>query len=91
MVAGTRPAHPRGVAATRGDRSNAVELLTPAVDDFESLEMRLHAAAARRRLGQLVGGDEGRTLVAQADSWMTGQGIRNPTRMAAMIAPWLRD
>ena len=80
-----------GVAATRGDRSKAVELLTPAVDDFESLEMRLHAAAARRRLGQLVGGDGGRAMVAQADSWMTGQGIRNPARMTAMIAPWHRD
>ena len=49
--------------------------------------MGLFAAAARRRLGGLLGGDEGRALIAQADAWMAGQEIRNPARMAACIAP----
>ena len=49
--------------------------------------MPLYAAVARRRLGALLGGDAGRDLVAQADSWMAGQGIVNPSRMTALFAP----
>jgi len=49
--------------------------------------MFLYAAATRRRLGGLVGGDEGGRLVEQADAWMTEQGIYNPTRMTALYAP----
>ena len=50
-------------------------------------DMALHAACARRRLGELTGGDEGRTLIAAANEWMRGQEIKNPERMAAVIAP----
>ena len=49
--------------------------------------MGIYAALARRHLGKLVGGDEGHTLIARADDWMTGQGIKNPARMAAGITP----
>jgi hypothetical protein len=49
--------------------------------------MGLYAAAARRCLGLMVGGDEGRDLVAVADAWMAAQTIRNPERMTAMLAP----
>ena len=49
--------------------------------------MGVYAAAARRHLGNLVGGDEGRDLIARADAWMIGQGITNPARMAAGITP----
>ena len=58
---------------------------------FEACDMRLFAAAARRCLGQLVGGSEGRTLMACADTWMAGQGIRNPARMTALYAPGFPD
>ena len=49
--------------------------------------MGITAAAARRHLGNLVGGDEGRALIARADAWLIGQGITNPARMAAGITP----
>jgi hypothetical protein len=49
--------------------------------------MRLNAAAARWRLGQLVGGLEGLELVLAANRWMSGQQIRVPARMAATYAP----
>ena len=52
--------------------------------------MRLHAAAARRRLGGLIGGEAGRALVAEADAWMAGQ-VRNPPRTTAMLAPGFAD
>jgi hypothetical protein len=49
--------------------------------------MALHAATARRRRGELVGGDAGRDLVGAADAWMAGQSIKAPQRMAAVLAP----
>ena len=58
-----------------------------AVDAFDDISMGVYAAAARRQLGKLVGGDEGRDLIARADAWMIEQGISNPARMAAGITP----
>ncbi len=47
--------------------------------------MRLCSASARRRLGELIGGDRGQAEIARADQWMTDQKIQNPARMASMI------
>jgi hypothetical protein len=38
-------------------------------------------------LGQLTGGDEGRTLVQRADDVMRAQGIPKPDRVTAVLAP----
>jgi hypothetical protein len=54
---------------------------------FRNADMHLFAAAARRRRGLLEGGDEGRTLIQEADAWMHAQEIRNPERMMSMLAP----
>jgi hypothetical protein len=45
------------------------------------------AAVSRRRLGELLGGESGRAIVADADSWMADQQIVNPIRTTAMYAP----
>ncbi len=79
-----------GVASGRGDEASARELLGRAIENLEMISMHSYAAAARWRLGELLGGQEGRALVDQADSWMRSQGIRNPARMAAMHAPGFR-
>jgi hypothetical protein len=79
-----------GAASVRGD-AGARALLTDAVAAFDSVDMGLYAAAARRRLGGLLGGNEGRALIQQADAWMTAQAIRNPARMAASAAPGFPD
>jgi hypothetical protein len=76
-----------GVAAARGRTDAAVQWLESAEAGFGAADMALHAAAARRRRGELVGGDAGGSLVASADGWMAGQGIRRPERMTAMLAP----
>ena len=75
------------VAVGRGRRAAAIEHLKAAAIGYEAVRMDLNAAVARRRLGQVVGGAEGRDLIAAADAWMTGQGIRFPARFATMIAP----
>jgi len=76
-----------GVAGTCGNTGRATKLLAEAAARFEAVDMPLYAAAAHRRLGQLLGGDEGRSLVAKADAWMRGQNIKNPARMGAIFAP----
>ena len=76
-----------GVAGLGDDHARAAELCAVALAGFEAAQMHLYAAAARRRLGQLVGGAEGRQLVAQADAWMTEQRIKRPDRMTDMLAP----
>jgi tetratricopeptide (TPR) repeat protein len=76
-----------GVAATRGRGKDAVGLLESAEAGLAAADMALHAAVARRRRGELLAGDTGYALVETADAWMRGQGIRNPARMASMLAP----
>ncbi len=49
--------------------------------------MALYAAAARRCLGGLLGGNEGRELADGADAWMRTEMIKDPARMTAMLAP----
>ena len=80
-----------GVAALRGDAEGAARRCAAAAHGFDGADMALYAAATRRRHGRLVGGDEGRTLVAAADAWMTGQKIKNPARWTAMLAPGFPD
>jgi tetratricopeptide (TPR) repeat protein len=76
-----------GIAATRGDRDRAALLLRDAASGFDAADMALYAAAARRTLGKLVGGDEGRVLVERAEAWMRAETVKNPARMTAMLAP----
>ena len=54
---------------------------------FAAVDMALHANAARRRLGELVGGAAGDLLVRESDRSMAEQGIRHPARMTAALAP----
>src|SRR6185369_12817722 len=63
------------VAHARGRTDDAAALLGQAIERLESTGMDLHAAVARRRLGELTGGDEGKRLCARADAWMTAGGI----------------
>jgi hypothetical protein len=76
-----------GLAACRGDRSAAATHLASAAEGFDAADMALFANVARRRLGEFLGGDEGQSLVRQADSWMASQQIQNPARMTALYFP----
>ncbi len=76
-----------GIASRRGQPEVAAAGLRAAVAGADSHELRLHAAAARHRLGQLVGGDEGAALRAAAEAWMQGQHIAEPALMLEVVAP----
>lgn len=76
-----------GVAGGRGEADTAISLLGDASDSFDAVDMPLHAAAARRHRGRLMGGEEGSRLIRDADSLMEGEAVKNPERMAAMLAP----
>jgi eukaryotic-like serine/threonine-protein kinase len=64
-----------------------VSLLAQAEEKLHAADMEMYAAAARRQRGRLLGGDEGRQLVQAADSFMTGQGVKDPACIAAMLVP----
>ena len=75
------------VAHQAGQPEDALTELRAAVAGFESADMRLYAAATRRRLGALVGRTEGRELVVAADAFMREESIVNPEAMTRMLAP----
>ncbi|HEV7744544.1 MAG TPA: protein kinase [Pyrinomonadaceae bacterium] len=75
------------IAHQRGEAEKATTLLSEAVQGFERAEMHLHAAAARRRLGERLRDERGKQLIAEADAWMVGQKIKKPEAMTRMIVP----
>jgi hypothetical protein len=73
-----------GVAAARGHLEEAAADLERAMTGFEAFDLKLHAAACRRRLGQLVAGDRGAALIEEAERCMRDEQVRNISRMTAM-------
>ena len=76
-----------GISAVRGDLDSAVIDLKHAATGFEGADMAMHQAAAERRLGQVLAGDEGAELVRTADERMDAEGIQRPECWTAMLAP----
>ncbi len=75
------------VAVLVREPERAARLLRSAIEQLEAASMALHATVARRRLGELLGGNEGAGMVVAADAWMREHGVRDPDRMAALLAP----
>ena len=75
-----------GLASARGD-AGAAAAWARAEEALSAAACDHLAAAAKRRRGALVGGEEGAKLVAEADAWLAGQGAKDPARLAAMLAP----
>jgi hypothetical protein len=80
-----------GLAHRSGDNARAVALISQAIEGFEGSDMALYAATARRRLGEITGGDRGLLLVTQADEWMSKQEIKNPPAVANLLAPGFNE
>ncbi|HEY3356371.1 MAG TPA: hypothetical protein VGQ83_24185, partial [Polyangia bacterium] len=76
-----------GAAAAGGDEAAAHACFAAAAAAADGADLALHAAVARRRQGELLGGDAGAALVAGSDAWMATQRVRQPGRWTAMLAP----
>jgi serine/threonine protein kinase len=75
----------RGAIAVAGADPRAAELLDHAAEECDRCELSFYAAAGRRALGRLQGGEAGALLVAGADQWMTTQQIREPERFTTAL------
>jgi hypothetical protein len=80
-----------GVANLSGDADTALRHLEAAEAKFTEAEMAAYRSVVRLRRGELIGGEAGRELVAESDSWLGGQGIRNLSAWARMYAPGFED
>jgi serine/threonine protein kinase len=67
--------------------SEAVNLLATAEREALAVDMMLHAAAAQRFRGLLLGGAGGRDLVSQADQAIRAETVVNPARLCAVMVP----
>ncbi|MCY1054249.1 serine/threonine-protein kinase [Nannocystis sp. SCPEA4] len=76
-----------GLAATLGHKDRALAGLRAAEPGLRAADMALYAAAARRRLGELTGGDKGAEMIAAADLALGEQGVRRPDRMTRALLP----
>ncbi|HEY2517857.1 MAG TPA: hypothetical protein VGI39_43605, partial [Polyangiaceae bacterium] len=75
------------LAALDEARSEAVAHLGAAEEGFGELKLALLATAARRARGVVMGGEEGRAVVAGAEEAMGKMGVKEPGRMMASLAP----
>ncbi len=75
------------LAIAAGADDVAATSLAAAADQFERLDMAMHAAAARYRASAIVGGAEGDTVKAASIERMRALGIINPDAMTAELLP----
>jgi hypothetical protein len=76
-----------GVASVEGDRQSVVALLEKAEALANAVQMSHYGAACRYRRGTLIGGAEGRGLIADALAWASAQGVVDAPRIFDMLAP----
>jgi serine/threonine protein kinase/tetratricopeptide (TPR) repeat protein len=75
------------IARARKDDRVAARLFERAASGFDAMDMVVHGAAARERLGDLLGGDEGGAHRARAREVLARQAIKDPARFVGMLAP----
>jgi len=76
-----------GVEFQRGDSVSALATLAEAAETADTHDLAHMAASARRRQGELLGGDEGAALLAAADDWWRNEGGVDPERLTQFVAP----
>ena len=76
-----------GVATVRGQREVARTMIERAERAYTAADMEVHAAVARIRLGQLLGGSRGSELRAEGEARLAAQDVRAPLNVARMLAP----
>jgi hypothetical protein len=80
-----------GLALASRERTVAVAKLGEALATYEEVGYAMYAAASRRRLGELLGRDEGAELIAQANAALRAQGVVNADAICEMLVPGCRS
>ena len=76
--------------AVFGEREASRRWLELAAQELRAGDMHLLEAATEWRLGQLAGGESGRTRIADARAWFTTHQIMNPERFVEHCAPGIQ-
>ena len=87
LMAPTARAFDGLVAELDGDEATAEAAYRESLGGLELCDTFLFANAVRDRLGRLVGGEEGADLCAKTRAWLTGEGVRDPDLILAMLLP----
>ncbi len=74
-----------GIADIGNERELAIQRFGEAALACESGHMPQLAAAARRRQGMLIGGEDGRAMTVRAERWLREQGAVDPGRICAVL------
>jgi eukaryotic-like serine/threonine-protein kinase len=75
------------IAKAAGDAAAAQTALRESIERATAMEMSVHAAAARQKLGSLIGGEAGDAMALEAAEAMKTLGVRVPERYAGMLLP----
>ena len=75
------------LAVLEGLPERARDRYLTAIQAFVDGDMHLVATSARWRLGELLGGDEGRAMRDQAKAVLEAEGIRDPARTVSLFVP----
>ncbi|MGH9382814.1 MAG: serine/threonine-protein kinase PknK [Vicinamibacterales bacterium] len=94
-LARERPPYAKALATTiwaalafvSGDRERAITLIGSAANELDTLGWGGFGAAARRRHGQLLGGDTGRRIVQSVDDLLMAEGVKRPDKLSAVHVP----
>jgi hypothetical protein len=76
-----------GLRKVGGDENAALSLWTRAAEAAEKADMGLYAAAAHSRRGALIGGEQGKRELAEAETVMDRCGVTSAERWATIYAP----
>ncbi|MDH5491223.1 MAG: AAA family ATPase, partial [Myxococcales bacterium] len=80
-----------GAAAATGAPEEAAALCRRALGGFQEAGLALHQACAELRLGRLIGGSEGRSLLSAGAAYMQAEGVVRPEKLLRAIAPGFAD
>jgi hypothetical protein len=75
-----------GIAIREGRREQAIELLRDTLRGYSETGMRLFAAATQRRLGEVLGGDEGDTHISEANAYLQMLEVANIDKVVDAFA-----
>jgi hypothetical protein len=78
-----------GSAGSAGRDDLVTARLRAAAAGFGASGMNLYQAVAQRHLGRYLGGGEGAALLRASEAQLASEGVKNPARMAMMMAPGL--